>query len=111
MSALGHKRTWSEVFAMSALPPKADIAGRDCHVCFGPKADIIRRSKITLLDHLVGGDEQSLRHRDAELLICTRRLTNSFFLKDRCSSPDQISLILAQLESVYPCYEGQGSCQ
>src|SRR5215472_14296327 len=28
------------------------------------------RSKITLLDHLVSGDGQSLRHRDAECLGC-----------------------------------------
>src|SRR5215469_7010920 len=27
MSTLGHKRTFSEVCAMSALPPKADIGG------------------------------------------------------------------------------------
>jgi hypothetical protein len=36
---------------MSALPPKADIAGRNRDVCFVPKADI----HLTLLDHLVGG--------------------------------------------------------
>ena len=30
-----------------------------------------------------------------ELLVCRRRLTNSFFLKDRCSMSDQISFILA----------------
>ena len=27
---------------MSALPPKVDIAERDCHVRFVPKADILR---------------------------------------------------------------------
>jgi hypothetical protein len=40
MSALGQKQTSARVRVMSALPPKADIAERDCHVCFGPKADI-----------------------------------------------------------------------
>jgi hypothetical protein len=30
---------------MSALPPKADIAGRNQDVCFVPKADILRRSE------------------------------------------------------------------
>ena len=30
-----------------------------------------------------------------ELLVCRRRLTNGFFLKDRCSLSDQISFILA----------------
>jgi hypothetical protein len=29
---------------MSALPPKADIAQRDCHVRFVPIADVVRRS-------------------------------------------------------------------
>jgi hypothetical protein len=32
MSALGQKQTFREVETMSALPPKADIAGRDRHV-------------------------------------------------------------------------------
>jgi hypothetical protein len=40
MSALGQKRTFSNVCAMSPLPPKADIAGRQLDVCFVPKADI-----------------------------------------------------------------------
>src|SRR5215472_782594 len=40
MSALGQKRTWKCVRAMSALPPKADIAERDWHVRFVPKGDI-----------------------------------------------------------------------
>jgi hypothetical protein len=44
---------------MSALPPKADIAERRCHVRFVPKADVSRRSKLCmykadLLDDLVG---------------------------------------------------------
>jgi hypothetical protein len=40
MSALGQKRTSGHVRVMSALPPKADIAERECHVRFVPKADI-----------------------------------------------------------------------
>jgi len=40
MSALGHKRTFRNVRAMSALPPKADIGQDGCNVCFVPKADI-----------------------------------------------------------------------
>jgi hypothetical protein len=40
MSALGQKRTFSEVCAMSALPPKADIAGRQLNVRFVPLTDI-----------------------------------------------------------------------
>jgi len=53
---------------MSALPPKADIAECDWDVRFVPKADIMRRGKITLLDLLVSGNAQRLWHRDAECL-------------------------------------------
>src|SRR3974390_301727 len=42
MSALGQKRTFTEVCAMSALPPKADIGTQPCDVRFVPKADILR---------------------------------------------------------------------
>jgi hypothetical protein len=34
MSALGQKRTLERDQVMSALPPKADIAEHDRHVCF-----------------------------------------------------------------------------
>jgi hypothetical protein len=53
---------WKAV--MSALPPKADMCGANSHVCFGPKADIVR----TLFDHLVGAGEQRWRYREAERL-------------------------------------------
>jgi hypothetical protein len=39
MSALGQKRTSVHARVISALPPKADIAKRDCHVRFVPEAD------------------------------------------------------------------------
>src|SRR5262249_55536869 len=70
MSALGQKRTSERFQSMSALPPKADIGTQSRNVRFVPKADIMRRSKSPLLDHLVSGDEESLRHRDAECLGC-----------------------------------------
>jgi hypothetical protein len=38
---LGQKQTFSYSNAMSALPPKADIAGRRLDVRFVPKADIL----------------------------------------------------------------------
>ena len=41
MSALGQKRTFSEVRAMSALPPKADICSATTDVRFGPIADTV----------------------------------------------------------------------
>jgi hypothetical protein len=34
---------------MSALPPEADIAERDRHVCFVPKADQVQCSKKSVL--------------------------------------------------------------
>jgi hypothetical protein len=39
-SALGQKQTSHSKIAMSASPPKADIAERDRDVRFVPKADI-----------------------------------------------------------------------
>ena len=53
---------------MSALPPKADIDRRDGHVRLVPKADICSAANCTLFNHLVGGDKQSLRYREAERL-------------------------------------------
>ena len=41
MSALGHKRTFCDAGAMSALPPKADMCGAQAHVRFVPIADIV----------------------------------------------------------------------
>ena len=40
MSALGHKRTFFDAGAMSALPPKADVCSATRHVRFVPIADI-----------------------------------------------------------------------
>jgi hypothetical protein len=40
MSALGQKRTWRQVRAMSAVTPKADIRGDIIDVRFVPKADV-----------------------------------------------------------------------
>jgi hypothetical protein len=53
MSALGHKRTFSEVFVMSALPPKADIGGRELDVRFTPKADISSVLKMSRLGQVL----------------------------------------------------------
>ena len=39
MSALGHKRTFGNVLAMSALPPKADIGTEPRDVRFVPCVD------------------------------------------------------------------------
>src|SRR6516225_622533 len=45
MSALGQKQTSEHVWAMSALPPKADIGTQPPDVRFVPKADIAVRPK------------------------------------------------------------------
>ena len=43
MSALGQKQTSRSEIALSAFPPKADIAGQQLDVRFVPKADICSR--------------------------------------------------------------------
>jgi hypothetical protein len=45
-AALGQKQTFGPFITMSALPPKADIAERDRHVRFVPKADIAPQKSI-----------------------------------------------------------------
>ena len=48
-----------------------------------------------MFHRVAGGHKQHRRHSQPELLVCRRRLTNSFFLKDRRSLSDQISFILS----------------
>jgi hypothetical protein len=50
---------------MSTLPPKADIAERDRHVRFVPKADSCTAAK-KLFDHLVSAGEQCGRYCESE---------------------------------------------
>jgi hypothetical protein len=47
MSALGQKRTFGPFIATSALPPKADIAGRQLDVRFVPIAEVEPLYSIT----------------------------------------------------------------
>jgi hypothetical protein len=63
MSALGQKQTFSEVCAMSALPPKADIAERPSDVRLCQK-----RTSAHLLNHLIGPSKQCRRHIKIERL-------------------------------------------
>ena len=49
MSQMGLKRTWRDQFAMSALPPKADIPRRNLNVRFGPKPDSCTQLVLLLL--------------------------------------------------------------
>jgi hypothetical protein len=46
--ALGQKQTLSDISAMSALPPKADIDERDLDVRFVPKAGSCAAANISL---------------------------------------------------------------
>jgi hypothetical protein len=69
MSALGHKQTSRPQFAMSAIPPKADIPRGCPNVRLGPKTDKVQRSKIrALFDHLISAGDQRLRHVEAQRL-------------------------------------------
>jgi len=40
---LADQRLFGHIRTMSALPPKADIADRECHVRFVPTTDLFRR--------------------------------------------------------------------
>jgi len=51
---------------MSALPPKADIGTQSRNVCFVPEADSCTAAISILFDYPVGGDQHTLRERDAE---------------------------------------------
>src|SRR5262245_57537016 len=42
MSALGQKQTFAPQKLMSALASKADMCSALAHVCFGPKADMLK---------------------------------------------------------------------
>jgi hypothetical protein len=66
MSALGQKQTSRAAISMSALPPKADIAGRQLNVRFVPKADIAQTSaKLTVRVNTV----EDMMMRSALLLV------------------------------------------
>ena len=56
------------MWAMSALPPKADIERHDWHVRFVPKANI--RIAANLFDHLVGEREQIVGDFERRLFVC-----------------------------------------
>src|SRR6516165_1722907 len=69
MSALGHKRTLTSAWAMSALPPKADIETQSRDVRFVPKADSCNETILSLFDHLVGATEDTLRNAQSPRFI------------------------------------------
>ena len=66
MSALGQKQTFGLFIAMSALPPKADIGGRQFDVRFVPEADLCTAAKSVLVDQLIGCHKQRLWDGEAE---------------------------------------------
>ena len=90
MSALGQKQTSRPVCAMSALPPKADIAECDGDVRFVPKADVTHAT-----DERSNNEsehrKQNLHHVDLLLGLASPRiivshrgqgLFESLFIKD-----------------------------
>ena len=55
MSALGHKQTFRDAKAMSALPPKADMCSALAHVRFVPIADIEGQALLLPRSACTGG--------------------------------------------------------
>ena len=81
---------------MFVLTQKADMARHGCDVRFTRKSRHSRCSEDRPCSIASpAATEQHRRQSQPELLVSGRRLTNSFFLKDRCSLSDQISFILA----------------
>jgi hypothetical protein len=68
MSAKGSYTDMTGEFAMSALPPKADIVQHGGNVRFVPGPDSCGAASSFLFDHLVSAQQGRGRHRDAERL-------------------------------------------
>jgi hypothetical protein len=81
MSALGLKQTLGKVRLMSAIPPKADIAERRCHVRFVPKADSC--TAATDLQGLAYSITSSARVRTAEGIARGSLQIDNVFVLDR----------------------------
>jgi hypothetical protein len=71
MSALGQKRILKRFHPMSALPPKADIAGRQFHVRFVPKAEVGRCLDIKAFSRYDDGHNLPLAVAGATVSIAT----------------------------------------
>ena len=98
---------------MSALPPKADIAGCDLDVRFVPKADIGTSLVCQLLDQLVGALLKIQRHVEAESLsglkidgqfVLSRRLHRHigrlFTLEDAINVTGRASELIGEIHPV-----------
>src|SRR5262245_1406564 len=67
--------------AMSALPPKADMGSAATHVCFGPIADILRRSKMMLYSITSSArDSSDCGTERPSALAVLRLMTSSYFV-------------------------------
>jgi hypothetical protein len=64
-SALGHKRTLKRLHPMSALPPIADIAGRQLNVRFVPIPDLSRCSELSTFYSIISS---AMLSRDAGIV-------------------------------------------
>jgi hypothetical protein len=60
MSALGHKRTLSEVYAMSALPQMQTFVAATGMSALCQKQTFCAAAKMSIFDHLVGYGERRL---------------------------------------------------
>src|SRR6516165_8718060 len=81
MSALGQKRTFSEVCAMSALLPKADMDQHGRDIRFGSKADIPRcnRDLRYSITSSARSKKSRLRFRPSALAVF-RLITSSYLV-------------------------------
>ena len=78
----GQKPTLQCVCAMSALPPKADIAERDRHVRFVPKADKVQCSKMYRYSIISSASAERLGGTSMPSALAVLRLMTSSNLVD-----------------------------
>src|SRR5262245_16251456 len=90
MSALGHKRTFTHLQPMSALPPKADIGTQPRNVRFVPKADIFQAIEFR---SMAAGETRS---------ACNPAMN---FRKSECSTAVALIWIKTALGRVMICAE------
>src|SRR5262249_23989583 len=99
IQAGAHPVSQSPASGVRPLPVTSDNPGSHGLVpMLKPRCPLWVRSGHSVMSrirNLVGGYKQHRWHCHPELLVCRRRLTNSFFLKDRCSLSNQICFILA----------------
>src|SRR5215831_16601644 len=85
MSAMGQKQTLPDISAISALPPKADIAERECHVRFVPKADSCTAANSIAISITSSARESSEGGTVRPSALAVFRLMTSSYLVGACT--------------------------